>query len=318
MQNTDSCRSCENGGKTRLVEILGKPVRVKSYVCSPDGIRYPDKEEPIRLQLSVCPTSFCPANCPFCIAGGTQSRRRLDLAALERTMRLLKAEDRVRGIKLTGGEPMLDVVFFDEIVHLLYEVFGYEIEISVSTNGLGLRDLHKVRDLKYIESIHLSRHHYDDGVNKQLFGGADVPSRDELKEIVGSVSFKDIFVLNCLLLRDHVGSPEEAHRFLDFAIDVGIPKVGFVTCSPINAFAKAQHISDKTVIRDDDPALLFTRGFYDYDVCRCRDGVYVSAEGELVEFYTRDTCTGGCGYSRGLVYDADDHLRDGFGGEIIL
>lgn len=318
MPNTDLCLSCENGQRTKTVNILGKPVTVKSYICSADGVNYPQKPDNIRLQLSVCPTSFCPGNCPFCIAGGTASKQKIDLNKFEKVMRLLKQEDRVRGVKITGGEPFYDVALLNETVEILYGVFGLELEVSVSTNGIWLDRLHEIKKLRYIDAIHISRHHYDDEINRALFGGAPVPSGEKLKEIIDTVSFKDIFVINCMLLKDYINSKEEAHRFLDFAISIGAPKVGFMICTPINEFAKAQTIPYDTVLRDDDPALLFTRGFYDYEYCSCRDGVYASDDGSIIEFYGRSTNTNTYAYSRGLVYDADDHLRDGFGGNIII
>ena len=318
MPNTNCCQSCDSIGRTRTISILGKPVVVKNYICSEDGVNYKKKPENVQLQMSVCPTSFCPGRCQFCIAKNIKVKQKLDIGRFANVMRLLKEEDRIRGVKITGGEPFYDIGLLNEVVSVLYEVFGHELELSISTNGIWLDQLHKIKDLEYIEAIHISRHHYDDDINKLLFGGADVPSGDKLKEIISTVSFKDIFVFNCMLLKDYINSPEEAHRFLDFTIKTGVPKVGFMTCSPINEFAGKQTIPYESVIKDDDPSLLFTRGFYDYEYCHCRDGVYVSQSGEIVEFYGRSTNTDGCKYSRGLVYDADGHLRDGFCGEVII
>ena len=105
---------------------------------------------------------------------------------------------------------------------------------------------------------------------------------------------------------------------MDFAIDIGVPKVGFMTCSPVNGYAKEQTVPYEAVIKEDDLALLFTRGFYDYDYCHCSDGVYSSEKGGIVEFYGKSTKMEDYAYCRGLVYDADDHLKDGFGGNVIL
>lgn len=318
MQNTDFSHFCDEQNRTRIVNILGTDVRVKSYICSQDGIVYPEKPENVQLQLSVCPTSFCPASCPFCIAVNTKTHQTLDLNHFEKTMVLLKNENRIRGVKITGGEPFYDISLLNEVVSILFDVFGLDFEISISTNGIGFDKLHNIRNLEKIEAIHLSRHHYDDDINRLLFGGMNVPSGAQLKEVMKTVSFKDIFVMNCMLLRDYINSPEEAHSFLDFAISTGTSKVGFMTCTPINDYAREQHIPFECVINDNDPSLLFTRQFSDYEFCHCRDGIYVSSSGDLIEFYGRSTNANGCRYSRGLVYDADNHLRDGFCGTIIV
>ena len=76
-QNTNLCESCEN--RTRVIGILGKPVRVKNTICSEDGVHYRRKPENVQLQLSVCPVSFCPANCRFCAAKGTKTDKRLNI-----------------------------------------------------------------------------------------------------------------------------------------------------------------------------------------------------------------------------------------------
>ena len=319
MQNINYCQSCKIGEKTREINILGKPITVKNYICSADGINYKEKPENIKLQLFVNMLTFCPANCRFCVAKNTKQDKKIDIDKFKSVMKLLKAEDRIRGIKITGGEPFYDIDLLNEVISAIYDIFGYETEVAISTNGTGLENLKKIKDLEHIETIHLSRHHYDDNVNRELFGNIkNIPDKESLKNIIGSVSYKDIFVLNCILLKDYINSPEEAHKFMDFAIDIGAPKVGFMTCSQVNGYAKEQSIPYEAVIKEDDPALLFTRGFFDYDYCHCSDGVYSSEDGRIVEFYGKSTKMEDYAYCRGLVYDADDHLKDGFGGNIIM
>ena len=319
MQNINYCQSCKIGEKTREINILGKPITVKNYICSADGINYKEKPENIKLQLFVNMLTFCPANCRFCVAKNTKQDKKIDIDKFKSVMKLLKAEDRIRGIKITGGEPFYDIDLLNEVISAIYDIFGYETEVAISTNGTGLENLKKIKDLEHIETIHLSRHHYDDNVNRELFGNIkNIPDKKLLKDIIGSVSYKDIFVLNCILLKDYINSPEEAHKFMDFAIDIGAPRVGLMTCSQVNGYAKEQSIPYEAVIKEDDPALLFTRGFFDYDYCHCSDGVYSSEDGRIVEFYGKSTKMEDYAYCRGLVYDADDHLKDGFGGNIIM
>ena len=171
--------------------------------------------------------------------------------------------------------------------------------------------------LSYLEALHISRHHYDDKINADLFG-VKVPTKKELYEIFHSVTYRDLFVLNCMLLKDYIGTKEDVHKFLDFAIEVGAGKVSFIACFPINDFAKKQTMDYTKVLCSNDPSLLFTRGFQDFDFCRCQDGVYASKSGEIIEFYGRNTNVSDCNYCRGFVYGADNHLRSGFNGEIIL
>ncbi len=317
MQNTNCCPSCDAIQKKRTVTVFGKKINLKNYICSSDGVNYKQKPDDIKVQLSVCPTSFCGASCPFCIAENTNEKQFLDTKKLEKVLRGLCEEGIVRGISFTGGEPFTDVGLLNETVNMIFDIFGKSVEVSVTTNGTNLRRMHEIEMLSYIDALHISRHHYDDGINRKIFG-VTVPTKDELSEILHSVSYKDLFVLNCMLLKDYIGTKEDVHKFLDFAIDVGAGKVAFMACTPVNAFAKEQTMDYSTVLCSDDPSLLFTRGFRDFDLCKCQDGIYASESGEIIQFYGRNTNAGDCDYCRGFVYGADNRLRAGFGGEIIV
>lgn len=302
----------------KKVKILGKELYVKGYICSEDGICYKEKPNGIQLQLAVLPTSFCPANCAFCIAKGTKKVEKIDTTKFEKTMRLLKSENAVRGVKITGGEPFTDIKLLNEVVNILFGVFGKDLELSISTNGINLIDMHQIEMLSYLDTIHISRHHYDDNINKKVFGCERVPSTNELKEAIATVNYNDLFVVNCMLLKDYINSKEEVHKFLDYAIDLGVPKVAFMSCTPINEYAKSQTMAYEEVITKEDTSMLFTRGFVDYNFCRCQDGVYASKDGRIIEFYGRSTNGFGCDYCRSLVYDYDNHLKVGFSDDILV
>lgn len=315
MRNTDSC-PCSDAPRSRRATILGKEVALKSYVCSPDGVHYRPKEGRIRLQLSILLTRYCDAHCPFCIAAPTDDPRTLELSKLEQTLLLLKKEDCVRGISITGGEPFSRPALLNEAVSLIFQLFGYGMEITIDTNGTGLEHLKDIRDLAHVDTVHISRHHWLDEKNEALFG-RPMPSAEELRAAVASVGIRDLFVLNCMLLKGYVETPEDAHRYLDFAIETGVPKVSFITGTPVNDFVRRRRVLYEDVLREDDPALLFTRGYRDYSFCRCQDGVYASPQGKLIEFYGRHSEPGGCDYCRGLVLTPEGKLTAGFGGTVL-
>lgn len=318
MQNTTCLHSCNNFERLRNIELWGKQLVCKGYVCSEDGINYKAKPEQIKLQISIIPTDYCPGKCPFCIAGKTiRNNNSLDLKILENRLQELKKVNIVRGISITGGEPFVDVDKLDKIVSMVFDIFGYNIELSINTNGIGLNQLDKIRELEHVDTIHVSRHHYDDEINRSLFG-INVPSTEEFQNIVSSLDFPDIFVINCMLMKDYIGTTTEVHKFLDYAITLGVPKVSFITGAPVNPFIANQAVVFDDVLKTDDSSLLFTRGYQDFKYCRCHDGIYVSPEGRLIEFYGRQTDTSSCDYIRGMVIGADGHIRGGFNGEILL
>jgi Predicted Fe-S oxidoreductases len=309
----------DNINYSKEICIFGKTLPVKNYICSKNGCPYTEKnEDPPKIQLSITPTSFCAASCPFCVAASTISNQRfLDIKKLENVLVELNHMNVVRGINITGGEPFTDIDLLDEIVNLVFDIFGPEIQLSINTNGIGLNKLDKIRRYLFIDTIHISRHHYDDARNRDYFH-LNVPTEEELTEIVGKVKDKRLFVFNCLLLADGIGSKEEVKRFLDFSDRVGVPKVGFVTPMDINPYTKKNQVSYKAVFDTDDPDFLFTNKYKDLKFCECQDGIYVTKEGRLVEFYGRETGYGTGEFARGLVYTADNQLKSGYGENAIL
>ncbi|MBR6897829.1 MAG: radical SAM protein [Lachnospiraceae bacterium] len=297
--------------KTTDLTIFGKTIPVKNYICSKNGCPYTLKKPPVRIQLSVCPTYMCGANCRFCSASGSRREGYLDLKALERTLVEMKRTDSLRGIGITGGEPFTDVGLLNEIVQMIFDVLGLEVQLSINTNGTGLKDIHRIKRLEFVDTIHISRHHYEDARNDAYFGVKTADTR-LIKETVESVYDPKLFVFNCLLLADGIGTKEEMVRFLDFTAHTGVPKAAFVTPMVVNEYTKKNRVSYRELFDRGDDRFLFTKEFADFDNCRCTDGVYVSPEGKLVEFYGRETVYGCCDYVRGLVLGADGVLRTGF------
>lgn len=303
--------------KTRTIEVLGKPIVVKNYKCRGLNSDYEQKPSDIKLQLSIVLTEFCNGRCPFCIAKPTDNPAKLDMTRLEKMLLDLKSENVVRGISFTGGEPFTDVSLLNEAVSMIFDIFGYDCEIAIETNGTNLARLHKIKDLQHIDAIHVSRHHYLDEKNDELFCRRML-GREELKDIVSGIAYKDLFVLNCVMLRSYIGTRDEAHRYLDDAIRLQVPKVAFITCYPVNSFSRDNFVNFDDILNDSDKHLLFTRGFVDFDRCRCRDGIYTNGDADLIEFYGRTTNMDRCDYCRGFSIRPDGHLYSGFSREIIV
>ncbi len=316
MRSTGSL-SCSDFPHSQRVKLLGKQIAVKNYVCSPDGVNYRPKEGRIRLQLSIILSRYCDARCPFCIAAPGDDPRTLDMDVLKRALFRLREEDCVRGISVTGGEPFLHPEMLDRTVREIFGVFGYAMEVTLNTNGSGIERLADIRDLKHVDAVHISRHHWLDERNDAIFG-RKMPSAREMRAAVSSLGMPDLFVLNCMLLRGEVETPADVHRYLDFSIDVGAGKAAFITATQVNEYTHLKRVPFEEALREDDESLLFTRRFWDHGYCRCRDGIYVSPGGRLIQFYGRHTESGGCPYCRGLVLTPEGDITAGFGGPALL
>ena len=77
MKNTCSCLSCNGEALPllRTMDVLGHPLTVRNVQCSCDGIHYEPRPVPSQLMLTLLLTSWCPARCPFCIAGDHSARQ---------------------------------------------------------------------------------------------------------------------------------------------------------------------------------------------------------------------------------------------------
>ncbi len=313
MQETNEGIGHNTPERTTEITLFGKTVSVKNYDCARNGCPYREKPRPVKLQLFLIPTAYCSGNCPFCVASDTRRRKGfIDPERLRRVLEELHHADVLKSVSITGGEPLSDPVLLNEIVEMIYEIFGIETEICINTSGIGLEGLRRIQSLAYVHTVHISRHHYDDEKNRRYFG-MEVPTGEEISQIVDIVGDPKLFVFNCLLLKDGIGSAEELVRFLEFTGKTGVPKAGFVTPMPVNEYAKARQVFYTDIFPKDDPRFLYTAGYEDYEYCRCQDAVYVTLEGKLVELYGRQTEYGCAEYVRGLVFGPDHILRDGFG-----
>lgn len=302
---------------THTIELFGKKLDAKAYSCvAADG---PEelKERPVKLILTVNPVAECNAACAFCVAAADRSSARIDTRKLRRVLEYLKEKDVLLSVNVSGGEPFTDTGLLNETVNIIYDVLGEDTGLSMNTNGSGLDRLGDIEKLELFEALHISRHHYDDAVNDRLFG-TKMPSSEALKEAIAKVSFKDVFVFNCLLLKEGIGDPQSARKFLEYAHSLGVPKAGFISTMAVNEYTRAQQVRYADILNNDDGRMLVTRGFKDLDRCMCTDGVYVCDDGGLIEFYGRETRPWTGTYVRGLVYGADNVLRTGYGGSAIV
>ncbi len=299
--------------RSAKMTLFGQEFRLKDYVCSKNGEPYRKAKKPLSLQLFICPTFYCPGSCPFCAAAANRRTQGfLDIGKLKTVLEGLRDQGAFRNVAITGGEPLTNIVLLDEIVEMIFEILGEKTQLSISTSGIGLAGLEKIGKLKLLDAVHISRHHYDDEKNRAYFG-LDVASGEEVSRIVNAVGKPKLFVFNCLLLSDGIGSVEEMIRFLEFTAETGVSKAGFVTPMPVNDYARKNRVSYLSLLSREDERFFFLNGYRDYEYCSCQDAVYLTKKGGLVELYGRESCYGGPDFARGLVYGADNILRDGFG-----
>lgn len=51
-----------------------------------------------------------------------------------------------------------------------------------------------------------------------------------------------------MMLKSYINSPAEAHKFMDYTIEMGAKKVAFMACIPINDFARCETMNAEVIM----------------------------------------------------------------------
>ena len=270
------------------------------------------KEGVPQVNVYVRLQNTCNANCKFCEFCGKAKKFDEEKFKSLLIKLLLNNQLKINKLSFTGGEPTLDFDLFKRMLDFV-NTHGKDIFTVVNTNGLHLKELATLD----INSVALSRHHYDDDVNTSIFQ-TKVPSAEDISSYIKThteMYGEDNLHVSCNLQRDYIGSSEEVKKYLEWCSNTGISDVGFVGLMNVNEYCKEQFV-DYDVLRIPDKKIIQTKRFSKDDgkqiTCKCANFVYAGEN--LVKFYCRYYA---CNNKESvLVYDIDE-FKHGFAGENI-
>ena len=288
--------SCTN---SRPLLVFGKKLNFATTYCRLNNKKIQKVEQPyINLYIKV--TDWCNASCPFCEYRGLG--RAFNIYKLFESIKEINKTIRINKVSFTGGEPTtsgnLLLYLIKEIRELIPEAF-----ITVNTNGYRLHHLLSAD----VNSIALSRHHYDDKRNDNIFK-INALSAEALRSIDPSKIH-----LSCNLIKGEIDSANEVEKYLSFASSCNIHDVGFVGLMPVNDYCKTNYV-DFNKLSFDKKHIIKYKTYRRTTVCKCSNYLYIKA-GAMTLFYNRcvlkpDDTVGS------LVFDGQ-HLRSGFNQTII-
>lgn len=222
----------------KSIVIGDQALIVKDYHCAQYN-DYLDKPDG-RLWLYVNLTDICNGKCPFCINPSvTEGKNKVD-PSLYRTT-LLKIKDRIYGVSLTGGEPMLFPELANEIIGITHEICGSHVEKVIVTNGTGFVNILDTLDIAHLDSIHLSRHMITDSENDKVFGFLTVTS-EEIASVLAKMEDPAQIVLNCVLMAGGIDTIQRMAHYLEYAFGIGVRNVSFIGLSRHNDFCVNNYI----------------------------------------------------------------------------
>lgn len=298
----------------KKIELFNHELLVKDSLCGPTPTSRYEVEPALRLYVKV--TDYCNANCKFCANGACTDFGKIDLKKLEFVIRYLKENNRLHSISLTGGEPMINPDIVNDILNLIWNI-DKKIEVQISTNGLNLREIANFDNPNNLESIHISRHHYDDSKNIEIFRTNKIGTTSDIMFLQEKLINKKIININTVAIKDYIDSLKEIKRMLDYVGDTGVYKNGFVSLMKCNEYANSHFINFNDIFNNLDENFLLANRFYSANYCECIDGIYTSSNAKLVEFYARMVKECNCPYTNQLVYTSDNKVTAGFSGKVL-
>jgi molybdenum cofactor biosynthesis enzyme MoaA len=217
------------------IKLFNQELIVKDELCTTDPLKVVKGRAKLRLYIKL--TDRCNANCTFCANANSCDYGNLDLKKLEFVIRYLVAIDRLHSISITGGEPLLEYKKLFELLDLIYQI-NPEIEVQISTNGINLLKLLEYPRVNSLESIHISRHHYDDEVNNSIFKSDKVAQAKDIIAFQNALEDKKIVNINTIVMKDYINGLEEIKKMLDHVGELGVYKNGFVSLMKCNSYAE--------------------------------------------------------------------------------
>jgi len=310
----------------RTIKIFDKEISIRKYGCKNFLMKEPLYIEKPRINIFVQVTNYCNANCPFCIYHHTDlGKDAFNLKKFEEILNYFVSREDIDIGKLnfTGGEPVSSQ-YFDDIICACMESLDYtrKPEVTLNTNGLNLDKIIKYQD--FLDNVGLSRHHYQDNKNYEIFRDTSIASGEDIKEMMSCIddSNKWKMQLRCNLINGYICNYDAMIKYLEHAIELGVHDCGFVTLAPNNKFCVEHQIDFNSLVKISEN-LIKTNGWKRLDdnnhesvYCECANYMYSNKVGEICKFYARLFCNND-NIDSILVYDGQ-YLRHGFGGRIIL
>lgn len=291
-------------------KLFNKYVDVRTISCGWNGNKgheYTDS----RINVYTCLTHICNTNCAFCNYHYSDNNA-FDFEKWKYCIDEIVERLGIFKASFTGGEPSLS---YENLIKCLDYLKSKDSDIFtiINTNGTNLK---KLIGIDSLDNIALSRHSVNDKENEEIFRSNLVPTWLDIKEFPE----KEKLHLSCNIIKGFTDCDEKIQNYLEECSKIDVRDVGFVTLMPINDYAASHTIdfsdiefkfSKKFIVNQ-----FFDRVVKDKCVCKCRNYLYLGENGHIVTAYSRYYVDNT--YNDGALVFMDNHLRQGFSGEIIV
>lgn len=186
-------------------------------------------------QLYVTYGTKCQCNCECCRNKSfDKDDMRLDRSRLHK--KVLDEANNFRHIVFGGGEPLLSIDKIYEIIKDYRDLNPFIIGddsrtyFTLVTNGERNRFLKLIdencKNCRMFENYIISRYHYDDNKNESIFRTrGTLMTKKDLENLCEALKQK--IQLSCLCQKGGINTVEDAKKYIEFAMEVGITDVMF-------------------------------------------------------------------------------------------
>lgn len=257
------------------------------------------------VNLFIKVTKGCNAHCPFCSnAGCPTPNSSFDVEKLIRIIFELKSKDIIiNRVNITGGEPSVVSPLVIRILDAIEKERFDDVHLHLNTNGVTAQARNLMQHPRW-DSISISLHHYDTKRLAEIYGRAIPTEPIEFKGID-----KQKVNFSCNLIKGYIDNCDEVRNMLDFTLDAGIPRIGFVALMKVNDFCRKHFIDIEDIPFAEIPHIYFIKSKNRGRDCKCSNYLY-NRNLKVLEIYMRN-------YSNprycesSLVFDGE-YLRQGF------
>ena len=289
--------------------IFNKTISIKKASCN--VLSVPGIPIAPSVNLFVKVTNGCNAQCSFCSnASSLRVGNQFNIDKLFEVIHEIKSKDLILNrINITGGEPSIVPALVKDIVQRMISEKIDDVHLHLNTNGL-LPESQRLMQLERWDSISISIHHFSIKLLSELYGYQISPSAFYFDGID-----KNRINVSCNLIKGYIDSLESIKRMLDFVLDLGIPRIGFVALMKINEFCKDHFIDIDYFNLENIPHVYFIKSMNRGMNCKCSNYLY-NRDTKVLEIYMRNYANPlYCESS--LVFDGE-YLRQGFHDDNII
>ncbi|MCM1177650.1 MAG: hypothetical protein NC335_07895 [Bacteroides sp.] len=210
---------------------------------------------------------------------------------------------RVNRLNITGGEPSVVSTLVGNILSAVEDEGFNDLHLHLNTNGLLPQSQELMRHPRW-DSISMSLHHYDLGKLSELYG-CKIPET--------ALDFEGIdrqrLNASCNLVKVYIDNAQEAHRMLDFAIDLDLTRIEFVALMKMNDYCRKHFIDREDIRLEEIPHVYFSKSMNRGSDCKCSNYLY-NRDMKVLEIYMRNYANPNYCESS-LVFDGE-YLRQGY------